>query len=646
LSITLPLLHANQIKIKEEFAAGQKRFGVICCGRRFGKDILSIDLLIEMALEGYPVAWFQPTYKSLLEVWRACKTILKPLIAKGGLSQQDKRIELITGGVIDFWSLDGDPEACRGRKYRRVIVNEAAKVRYLKIAWQEAIMATLGDYNGDAFFPSTPRGRDYYWEMWFKGTERGQLDPDNSDWISWQMPSSSNPKMPLTKDGLTYTEFMRKQLPSDTFSQEILAQFLEQGGRFLEDFEATTTDKVWDEKNGCFTTTERPWHVIPPRKIESHWKKWGAVDYGVSTTHKTFCFLLFAIDEHGVIYVVDEVYEMGLLAQQQASAILKCLSKHDLARPISRNEPNGKWQVDLRLIPMDWASTFPPKDRDQSLGKFPSEYYTDRGLYVQPAVKDREAGWDQVKHWLHNTRVINTHGGEEMSMPMIRFYSNCANLIRTIPLIIRDTKKTRDIEQVPKQEDHLCFVAGTLVTTARGAVPIEDVQVGDYALTRAGFRRVDFAQQTQESALVQTVTLSDGSALTGTPDHPVWIDSRGGWTDLRNLAPGDRVVADASDENPNTSIPGDDVHVISVSTRADRADVYGLAVDDQHEYFANGVLVSNCDTLRYGLMTRPSAAAPPPMTHYDSNGNEIVPLPSKLPAIFITDDEPDENYYD
>jgi hypothetical protein len=44
---------------------------------------------------------------------------------------------------------------------------------------------------------------------------------------------------------------------------------------------------------------------------------------------------------------------------------------------------------------------------------------------------------------------------------------------------------------------------------------------------------------------------------------------------------------------------------------AGRADVYGLTVEGEHEFFAEGILVSNCDALRYYLMSRPRPFSPP-----------------------------------
>lgn len=62
------------------------------------------------------------------------------------------RIELITGAAIDYWTLDDPSTVARGRKYKRVIIDEAAMARHLEQAWTEAIRPTLTDYRGDAFF--------------------------------------------------------------------------------------------------------------------------------------------------------------------------------------------------------------------------------------------------------------------------------------------------------------------------------------------------------------------------------------------------------------------------------------------------------------------------------------------------------------
>src|SRR5262245_13467950 len=120
-TLTLPRPHPAQQTIID----GSRRFNTVACGRRFGKTLLGVDRLIQPALFGRPVGWFGPTYKMLAETWREVQTLLQPLTAR--VSVQEHRLELVTGGVIEMWSLE-HPDTIRGRKYARVILDEAAMV--------------------------------------------------------------------------------------------------------------------------------------------------------------------------------------------------------------------------------------------------------------------------------------------------------------------------------------------------------------------------------------------------------------------------------------------------------------------------------------------------------------------------------------
>lgn len=91
------------------------------------------------------------------------------------------------------------------------------------------------------------------------------------------------------------------------------------------------------------------------------------------------------------------------------------------------------------------------------------------------------------------------------------------------------------------ENDHFCFIAGTLIDTATGAAPIENIQPGDMALTRDGYREVLEAGMSHTSATVMTLVLDDGTELTGTPEHPVWIDGLG-FRRMDELRYNDRVI--------------------------------------------------------------------------------------------------------
>lgn len=206
LTVKLPRPHSGQRSILRD----AQRFNVVCCGRRWGKTTLALDLLMKPALEGYPVAYFAPTYKMLIEFWRTLRDVAEPVTRR--VSEQERRIELITGGKIEMWSLT-EPNAARGRKYRRAVPDEAAMVDRLMDAWQQVIRPTLADLKGDAWFLSTPRGDSDFQQLFEYGnTLKG--------WQAWQRPTHDNPF--IDPDEITA---MQRDMPADVYDQEVLAQF-------------------------------------------------------------------------------------------------------------------------------------------------------------------------------------------------------------------------------------------------------------------------------------------------------------------------------------------------------------------------------------------------------------------------------------
>jgi hypothetical protein len=194
------------------------RFKVVVLGRRSGKtEIAKTALDQNSRLDPRPYAYFTPTYKMLREVWEGMKTRLHGIIQSS--NEAEKRLILETGATIDFWSLT-NPDGPRGRAYRGVILDEAASIPNLEYAWNEVIMPTLADYQGWAYFLSTPRGRNFFWQLYQRG-----LDPLQTDWMSWQHPTSVNPHIQPSE-----IELARRNLPERSFKQEYLAEFVEDSG--------------------------------------------------------------------------------------------------------------------------------------------------------------------------------------------------------------------------------------------------------------------------------------------------------------------------------------------------------------------------------------------------------------------------------
>ncbi len=211
-TIELPQKHPGQQYVYQH----RKRYNVIQCGRRWGKTTFGEVIASEVAIENEPVGWFAPTYKYLDLVWAEIATMLKPILVLK--NRQQMRMELVTGGTIDFWTMDSD-DAGRGRKYKRVIIDEAGLVKNMLGIWQAAIRPTLTDLKGDAWFLGTPKGRREFHELF----QRGEQGKDN--WASFRRPTVDNPCIDPAE-----IEEARQQMLPQVFEQEYLGIPADDGG--------------------------------------------------------------------------------------------------------------------------------------------------------------------------------------------------------------------------------------------------------------------------------------------------------------------------------------------------------------------------------------------------------------------------------
>lgn len=213
IDIAFPKPHAGQLHVIQN----ERRFTLLCCGRRWGKDILLQRRAAKRVARGSLVGWFAPTYRMMTENWRDLSNILAPITERK--SEQEKRLDLITGGKLEFWSLD-NPDAPRGRKYHHIAINEAAMVAKLEDAWSMVIRPTLADYRGTADFGSTPRGLNFFFSLWRDAV-------DKPEWARFHFTTYDNPHIPPDE-----VDAMVAALPERVVRQEILAEFVEDGAYF------------------------------------------------------------------------------------------------------------------------------------------------------------------------------------------------------------------------------------------------------------------------------------------------------------------------------------------------------------------------------------------------------------------------------
>jgi phage terminase large subunit-like protein len=86
---------------------------------------------------------------------------------------------------------------------------------------------------------------------------------------------------------------------------------------------------------------------------------------------------------------------------------------------------------------------------------------------------------------------------------------------------LMDTGRVRMHGVYRALEDELCLVAGTLVETARGQIPIERVTTDDWVMTRNGFAPVKWSKQTGFTDELVKVVYPHGCII-ATPCHPIF----------------------------------------------------------------------------------------------------------------------------
>ena len=153
--------------------------------------------------------------------------------------------------------------------------------------------------------------------------------------------------------------------------------------------------------------------------------------------------------------------------------------------------------------------------------------------------------------------------------------------------------KLADASKAVKR-DYGCvsFAAGTLVFTANGLIPIEQVTIGQQVLSRNERNYADRSQavthtMNRQASAYQLLT-TEGGSYRVTPEHPMWLQGKG-WTPAEQIQPGDVLAGERLDSLVTTN-----------KAVAQPLRVYNLSVGRTPSYFVGtvGIWVHNihCDT--------------------------------------------------
>jgi hypothetical protein len=156
-------LHDGQIAALR--ALQPYRFKALRCGRRFGKTDFAKAWIADGMVRGWECAWLAPQHRTWSEVFSELATDLRPIADR--TSKQAGVMRTRTGGRLDFWTLE-NPIAGRGRRYRRIVIDEAAFAKdgdnkvegSLMSIFEKSIKPTLYDYSGEVLVCSNSAGKN------------------------------------------------------------------------------------------------------------------------------------------------------------------------------------------------------------------------------------------------------------------------------------------------------------------------------------------------------------------------------------------------------------------------------------------------------------------------------------------------------
>ena len=180
----------------------------------------------------------------------------------------------------------------------------------------------------------------------------------------------------------------------------------------------------WDIFDGqFFTEFNRKIHVCTPFPIPNTWRIFRTRDYGLD---KCACYWI-ALDWNMNAYVYKELYESDLIVSEAARKI---------------NEMTDE-EIYCDYAPPDlW-------NRNKDTGKSTADIFAESGQYLTKADNNRITGWLALHEWL---KVIEDEHGQKTCK--LHIFSNCVNLIRTLPALQHDEKNPNDVANEPHELTH------------------------------------------------------------------------------------------------------------------------------------------------------------------------------------------------
>jgi len=198
---------------------------------------------------------------------------------------------------------------------------------------------------------------------------------------------------------------------------------------------------------------------------------------------------------------------------------------------------------------------------------------------------------DSIRYWINTMKSYN-----------ILITSRSKDWIREIKWYTRMKDKNWKSIDKPIDENNHCFIWDTNITTDKWLVKIKDIKEWDLVLTRKWYKKVLIKHNNGLKQINKYQLQLDTELLylCCTDNHLIYTTQW--WIQISQLQSGQIInIHKNSIEKNLQQINIEKIEVIYTYNE----EVYDLTVEDEHEYFANWILVHNClDASRYASMMK------------------------------------------
>jgi len=211
--------HKKQQELIDLCLDDTTKYIIASVGRQWGKSFLGMNVLLKWVLEDNNTSaiWLSPIYGQSKKVFTELSNLLSNTGLTKSINKSELTITFINGSILYFRSAERE-DNLRGNTLDYLVVDEAAYIK--DNVWSQVLRATVLVKGKKVLFLSTPRGRNWFYEMALRG--------DSDDYKQYKTFKGSSFDSPyISEDELLEAKM---SLPESIYRQEILAEFLEGAG--------------------------------------------------------------------------------------------------------------------------------------------------------------------------------------------------------------------------------------------------------------------------------------------------------------------------------------------------------------------------------------------------------------------------------